>query len=351
MIYYRSESTIDITSPLSRLSLKITRRNCWASHKFEGRRGSSAISYSTAYRQLLSCRCRITAVVVPVLGLLYFHYTVPLSTMIPNNFRLLLWIAALAFAVVVRAEDSVDENGYYHNKFSVCDNSYVVVEEITLLCDSPGTYYYGSNKYRNSASCQGGDKAKLEVLFKIQEDLTDVYENVYLDVSVSGYGSVQGMELYTAQSLCSTDSVKGMYGEKCPSRGYYKLYYVFHYGDQSDSYSYAFVPKVTVGFYSNPNKNQYDLGGANTNACSGGTFTNWTKGVRKSAANTIKTFLATFGILLCAVLAVFVAGWLIMRQARNQPKEVIIEDPLDDNEKHKVALVGNNKTSLLDVVP
>ena len=122
----------------------------------------------------------------------------------------------------------------------------------------------------------------------------------------------------------------------------------FHWGDQNDRYEYSFVPKVSVGFASNPQKGIYDLGGANTKKCTGDMFTNWTKGVRKSAADTIQSFFATFGILLGAILSVFAAGWCIMRQSQNQPKEMVVEDPLEDYEHNKVVLLGDSKNHLVD---
>lgn len=262
------------------------------------------------------------------------------------SLRLLSWLSLAA--VSVRADSGQDKNGNYYNQFTVCDDSYIEIEELTLLCDSPGTYYYGSGKYRNSASCQAGDKAKLSIVFKMNADLSDMYEQMYLDVFVSGYGTVQGVQIWQNEDMCEISNLSPLDGQACGEQGEYKLYYYYHWGSQSDNYEYSFVPKVSVGFTSNPNNGVYDLGGANTNDCSGDTFTNWTKGVRKSAANTIKTFFATFGILLCSVLAVFAAGWVIMKQTRNRPKEIVVDDPLDDsNEKHKVALVGDSKNNLL----
>ena len=263
--------------------------------------------------------------------------------------RLVSLSLVLILAPTSSAEDSNGSSSGYYNKFSVCDDSYIVVKDVSLLCDSPGTYYYGSGRYRNSASCQAGDKAKVQVTFQINEDLTDMYDPIYVDLSVSGYGTVEGKTIYQSNELCALDRLTATNGDTCPANGEYKLYYTYHWGSQSDSYEYSFVPKVTVGFTSNPNKGVYDLGGANTNKCSGDTFTNWTKGVRKSAANTIKTFVATFGILLCAVLAVFAAGWLIMRQAKNQSREVFLDDPADENDNHKFAMVGDSKNNLLEV--
>lgn len=240
----------------------------------------------------------------------------------------------------------VDQYGNYYNKFSVCSNSLITVEDISILCDSPGTYYYGSGKYRNSAECKAGDKAKVTVAFTISQSLQ--YQP-YLTLSVSGYGTVPGNTLYQDEQLCGIGALSTSSNKiACPQQGNYTISRTFHFQDQSDSYDYSFVPKVTVGFTSNPQKNVYDLGGANTQKCSGDTFYDWTQGVRKSAANTIRTFFATFGILLGSVVFVFIAGWVIMSQNNNRPKDMLVEDPLDESQNHKVLLVGDSRNNLVD---
>lgn len=264
----------------------------------------------------------------------------------------LLWTLSALLAVVSAEDSQTTSNSnqvsseQYYNKFTVCDDSPIIVEDIEMLCDSPGTYYYGSGKYRNSADCQAGDKGKIKITFQLTEDLQSA---PYFTLSVHGYGTVPGETFYSNEQLCSISSLSTLNNQvTCPGKGWYTVSRTFHWGDQNDSYEYSFVPKVTVGFTSNPQKGLYDMGGANTNLCSGDTFTNWTKGVRRSAANTIKTFLATFGILLGAIAAVFGAGYFLMKLSRNKPKEVLIEDPLDENVNHKIALVGDNKNNLVD---
>lgn len=44
-----------------------------------------------------------------------------------------------------------------------CTHNYIQVEKLSILCDTPGAYYYGSNAYRNSLVCMSGDKAHLIV--------------------------------------------------------------------------------------------------------------------------------------------------------------------------------------------
>jgi flagellin-like hook-associated protein FlgL len=128
--------------------------------------------------------------------------------------------------------------------------------------------------------------------------------------------------------------------------GYYVLAKSFYWGENSDSYEEAFQPKVVIGFASDSSRSNFDLGGANTNQCSGDTFMNWTTGVTKSATNTLRTFFATFGILFGAVVALGGAAFYLSRQANATPKQPIgafdAED-LDEHDYHKIAMVGNNR--------
>ena len=231
-------------------------------------------------------------------------------------------VVLAALASTIHADD-----GEYMNKFTVCDETSIVVSDISIVCDSPGTYYYGSGKYRNSASCQAGDKAKMQVNFEIQEDLQS---DAYLTLAVQGYGSVQSVGLYAQESFCSV--VQSSSGAACPAAGSYSIYQTFYWGDQNDDYTYSFTPKVVVGIASALNSNVFDLGGANTNSCKGNVATDWTVGIRKSMANSIKSFFVTFGILTAGLLAVLLAGWCIRRQSREPTlkQAIIVDEDLDE---------------------
>jgi len=96
---------------------------------------------------------------------------------------------------------------------------------------------------------------------------------------------------------------------------------------------------------SKKSKNNYDLGGANTDRCSGNTFVNWTTGVRKSASNTLFSFFVTFGILLVSVLSILAMGYFILRQSKAKSTALLEEEEDNkNNEYHKIAMLGNNKT-------
>lgn len=251
-------------------------------------------------------------------------------------------LSVLSCLAVAAFADESDEQHYY-NQFSVCDDSQVVIEDLSIMCDSPGAYYYGSGKYRNSASCQAGDKAKVLVELQILEDLE---ADGYLTVHVEGYGSVKSVVLSTDSSLC--DSVVSSDGStECPQAGYYTISERFYWGNQDDSYEYSFTPKVVVGVSSTENSNKYDLGGANTNKCNGDIFSDWTSGVRKSAANTLQTFVLTFGILCLSIGAILVAGWYIIRQAKKE--QIIVDEELDESSYQNLASMVAKSKNLVDV--
>jgi hypothetical protein len=113
-------------------------------------------------------------------------------------------------------DGSSSDDGSYYNKFSVCSDSSIVVSDIVLVCDSPGAYYYGSNKYRNSATCQAGDKAKLTVKFQVAETLSS---SAYIHLMVKGYGSVESKQIYAGEELCSTSGLSSSDEATCPSQG------------------------------------------------------------------------------------------------------------------------------------
>lgn len=239
------------------------------------------------------------------------------------NFATLICLSVLvSLANTALADDA------YINKFSVCDSTSVVVSNITIACDSPGAYYYGSSKYRNSATCEAGDKAKMKVDFLI---LADLQADAYLTLYVQGYGTVEPVMINTQDSLCSM--LQSTNGTACPAAGSYSLSKTFYWGSQSDGYSYSFIPKVVVGVASTVNSNVFDLGGANTNKCAGSVNNDWTMGARKSMANSIKSFFATFGLLSASILAIVSAGWCILRQSRARskvPKAIIVDEELDE---------------------
>jgi hypothetical protein len=205
----------------------------------------------------------------------------------------------------------------------VCSDASIDVTDVSVLCDSPGVWYYGSNGYRNSQKCQKGDKANLQLTFDIiQEDLDKDY--IYLTLTV--FGGDQEVIVYHNALLCSISALKKTSKVACPQQGSFsvstKFYFSYAESDDNtgndrylgdddcddDSYksSASFKPLVSVGFASSKNRNDYDLGGANTNLCAGKSKniqSEIAERVHKGASHPIVTFLLSFALLIGVIAA------------------------------------------------
>lgn len=97
--------------------------------------------------------------------------------------RLFFFILIQSCLFAVHAEDSGNQDSYvsqqrqqgsqdYSKNHGLltseryCRRREIEVTKVTLTCDSPGAYYYGSKTYRNSDVCIDGDKVNLKVYCK-----------------------------------------------------------------------------------------------------------------------------------------------------------------------------------------
>lgn len=212
-------------------------------------------------------------------------------------------------------EEEQQEDGTVYNTFTVCSDAVIQVQDVKIYCDSPGTFYYGSGKYRNSPSCVPGDKGKIIVDFYIAQP--DVIQQaggyVIVDISASGNGGwyQSTKQVFENADLCSLNSLHKKSGTTCPFEGKYRIQTHFYWDKGDNSYlsnDRSFYPKVTVGFKSNIRNAMYDYGGANTMYCRGSSFVTWTQNVGKTYANAIGNFIKTFGILLLTIA--FMGGFV-----------------------------------------
>jgi len=200
----------------------------------------------------------------------------------------------------------------FFSNIQVCSDSYITVTGIELLCDSPGTFYYGSGAYRNSKTCQANDKGKVTVYFDIEQDLeTDAYATM----AVSGGG--EEFEVISEQELCGLKSkgiLKGSrYRTKCPGYGSYKLTTSFYWNVTGDVLTYDddgsshFAPTLSVGFATSQgiSNGKYDLGGANVENC--GTVSIVENFINKHRGNRAMAVIWSFFILVAtmAIIAAF----------------------------------------------
>jgi cbb3-type cytochrome oxidase subunit 3 len=131
--------------------------------------------------------------------------------------------------------------------------------------------------------------------------------------------------VYDSADLCSLSSLTKKSRSQCPYNGYYQVKTHFYWG--SDGESETFVPTITVGFKSSAKKNVYDFGGANTDLCSGSSFSSWSEGVRVKYANAMGSFFKTFGLLLVTIVFVGGFAFFLSKRPRNldEAKAHVIE--------------------------
>lgn len=212
--------------------------------------------------------------------------------------------------------DKGTDDSYY--EIQVCSDAVIQVQDIVTYCDSPGTFYYGSGKYRNSKSCLPGDKARVEISFYIayaeliQQSGNYALVDVIADTGDSSYSET--VTVYDNADLCSLSSLKRVSRSQCPYNGYYKIKTHFYWGSGNGE---AFVPTITVGFKSNLKKNIYDFGGANTDNCRGSSFLTWSNGIRVSYANAIDNFMKTFGILFVTTFFMGCLAWFLVKRPKS----------------------------------
>lgn len=234
------------------------------------------------------------------------------------NISVLAVLLALSATTPALADDYQDV-AVSVNQVEICSDSIIQIEDVSILCDSPGAYYYGSGKYRNSASCKPGDKGKIVVDFYIADAETIDYAGGYALASIEVDGSyAQIKTVYDDADLCSLASLKSLSGNGCPGEGYYQIQHQFYWDKAKNSYNASsFVPTITVGFRSSANQYSFDYGGANTDLCRGSTFVTWSKRVKKTYANALSNFIKTFGILLSTVAMMGAFIWILVNKPKN----------------------------------
>ena len=224
------------------------------------------------------------------------------------------FLLCLLSTKLVLSEDSggSDSDGYY-KQFSSCVNAKIEVNEMKIVCSTPGQYYYGSSSYRNAVTCQAGDRATYEIEVYIPDELPDGTVP-YITVDVEGYGTVEDVRALDSENLCSLDGLWSVDGVDCPEPGRYQVSQKFDWGEKNDEYTYTFRPHMVVGLANRQGSYNYNLGGANTNSCENGSLTSWSSRFRRSVSTTVHTFIITLGVLLCLIVMAVSGYWYVKRK-------------------------------------
>lgn len=152
------------------------------------------------------------------------------------------------------------DDGYpetnYQMSLDVCSNSVVDVSSMTILCDSPYTFYYGNGAHRNSPICDYGDKATLSVTFRVVDDLQEGDDEIYF--TMAAYDDDKNLLTSTyPESLCD-DYV----GSECTKQGSYSFDLKLKFGTPSGGDRNRFIPYVQMAF-STKGDFGYNLGAVN----------------------------------------------------------------------------------------
>jgi hypothetical protein len=265
--------------------------------------------------------------------------------MFSRSFLKLLLLLLLPFYLLAEdaATDDATDDGSRSSGSSmqVCSDSDVEVTSISLLCDSPGTFYYGSGKYRGMQYCKAGDKAKLSIYFDVVGDISEV--DPLLTVKAQGNGETA--IVYKNARLCYLGTLSSTDGSSCGGYGSFSVTTQFYWGSGSDNASQqSFSPYVTVGFHTERDPNKFDLGGVNTNMCPGNTFIAWSNNIKSSGkfsgplASIIWSSLVLVGTLV--ILGMF--GWYLWKRPfENKDSFARYCDEQSVDEDRKLALIRN----------
>ena len=247
-----------------------------------------------------------------------------------------------------RKNNSSVESSSAANDIELCADSSIEVTGISLLCDSPGTFYYGSGKYRNNQYCKNGDKAKLIVTFDVIGDISEV-DPLF---TLKAHGDGETVVVYKNARLCYLGTLTSTDGSSCGGYGSFSIATQFYWSkttstsstNSSDS-NQLFSPYVSVGFHSNRDPDKYDLGGANTDMCPGSSILTALNEIQERhygpIASIILSSLVLFGTLV--ILGMF--AWYLWRRPSRESTDTFsryYNDEKSLDEDRKIHLIRNS---------
>ncbi|CAJ1966700.1 unnamed protein product [Cylindrotheca closterium] len=139
-----------------------------------------------------------------------------------------------------------------------CKRPTISVNTVTILCDSPYTYYYGNGAHRGSTVCDYGDMATVLVNFNVKSKIRTV-DKAYMTIAIYAQKSEQEL-LFAAMNIDMADIV----GKKVSNKGNYEFSMRAVLAKAASSDNSQFVPSFQMGF-STMQDEGYNLGGVNIN--------------------------------------------------------------------------------------
>jgi hypothetical protein len=229
-------------------------------------------------------------------------------------------LASLGLSAASSSSSSSSSYSYYKSydpppsiALSVCSDSVVTVQYLTVLCDSPYTFYYGNGANRHSIRCDYGDKATLITIINVLDDLQDKDTEIF--VTMAAYDDANNFLASTYPERLCQDYV----AEDCTRAGTYtfvrKLKFGNSYGNQT-----KFIPVIQMAF-STQSDSGYNLGAVNMdcpqweNEDEPG-FVSWSQ---EAVRSPVQEYIADYGMLVFACCAILTLTWFLNRKARDNP--------------------------------
>lgn len=187
------------------------------------------------------------------------------------------------------------------SKVVACEKGVVQVTSISLLCNSPYTFYYGNGANRQSQVCDYGDKANIEVTFSVTDDLEDGTD-IYMKMAAFN----EGEQLYRGDSV---ELCYNFVGSSCTTAGEYTFKKKIQFAYIDDGTYAKFVPTLEIAF-SDSADGSYRLGGVNIECAEDEdddqNIVNWSDSDLQGTASRshVESFFLDFGILIGTVIVI-----------------------------------------------
>ena len=233
--------------------------------------------------------------------------------LIPQATRRRIVPTLLALAALTDAGDYNNDQYDHGLPLNVCEDSVVVVTYMSVLCDSPYTFYYGNGANRNSYVCDYGDKATLSVQLEVVDDLQEEDGEIFFTMAAFDDANNILMSTYP-ERLC-----QNYLGDmECTKAGTYDFQKSLKFGSPS---SYAnrtkFYPVIHMAF-STKSDSGYNLGAVNMNCgYEQGTqnFVSWSD---ESPRTKMGEFVIEYGLLIVtSVLLMAMLSFIYVRSYDN----------------------------------
>jgi hypothetical protein len=222
-------------------------------------------------------------------------------------------------------DDKAQDSAYWNTNTDdysptlvTCEDGAVEVTSVTILCDSPYTFYYGNGAHRSSQYCSYGDKFSLSVEFSVTENLG--YDD-YIYITMGIYAMKDNYELL--HSVRAINLCGAFVGKDCISKGYYSFdldgTFDYFYTDKTD-----FYPIIEMGFSTKQDEG-YNLGGVNIDCeydedyeqyDEEGSYTG--RSAQIGSRSGARAFAANYGMLLGAVVVITLFGLIAWKAAGSE---------------------------------